>query len=159
MSRAAPDLANLRVFGCPAYVHIESSRRKKLDPKAWKGIFVGYAVDSPAYLVYNPTTMSVIRTQNVTFDETWLDAQRRSPNLGGNLAPSGFVMEIRSSSSAPHSTNTPEIPAPPSSPASGLGETSGQGESPAQSVPDTPSHPIDYSSDDDDGRDPSIPFN
>ena len=40
-----------------------------------------------------------------------------------------------------------------------MGDTSGQGESPAQSVPDTPSHPIDYSSDDDDGRDPSIPFN
>ena len=50
-------------------------------------------------------------------------------------------------------------PSPPSSPASGLGETSGQGESPAQSFPDTPSHPTDYSSDDDDGRDPSIPFN
>ena len=49
--------------------------------------------------------------------------------------------------------------APSSSPASRLGETSGQGESPAQSVPDTPSHPIDDSSDDDDGRDPSIPFN
>ena len=79
--------------------------------------------------------------------------------MGENLAPSGSVMEIRSSSSAPHSTNTPEIPAPPSSPASGLGETSGQGESPAQSVPDTPSHPIDYSSDDDDGRDLSTPFN
>ena len=25
-----PDLSHLRVFGCPAYVHIESSRRKKL---------------------------------------------------------------------------------------------------------------------------------
>ena len=158
-SGAAPDLTNLRVFGCHAYVHIESSRRKKLDPKAWNGIFVGYAVDSPVYPVYNPATRSVIRTQNVTFDETWLPAQRRSPNLGES-APSGPLMEILSSSSAPRSTNTPEIPAPPSSPASGSGETSGQGESLAQSAPDTPSHPIDYSSDDDDdGRDPSIPFN
>ena len=132
MSGAGPDLTNLRVFGCPDYVHIESSRRKKLDPKAWKGIFVGYAVDSHVYLVYNPATKSVIRTHNVTFDETWLPAQRRSPNLGGN-APSGPVMENLSSSS-PRSTNTPEIPAPPSSPASRLGETSGLGKTSGQGV-------------------------
>ena len=45
-------LAYLQQAGCPAYVHIESSRRKKLDPtKAWKGVFVGYAVDSHVYLV------------------------------------------------------------------------------------------------------------
>ena len=35
------DLTNLRVLGCPAYVHIESSRRRKLDPKAWKRYFCG----------------------------------------------------------------------------------------------------------------------
>jgi hypothetical protein len=43
----APDLSNLRVFGCPAFVHIDVSRRKKLQDKAWKGTFVGYAFDSP----------------------------------------------------------------------------------------------------------------
>ena len=59
VSGAGPDLTNLRVFGCPAYVHIESSRRKKLDPKARKGIFVGYVVDSPVYLVYNPAARSL----------------------------------------------------------------------------------------------------
>lgn len=63
------DLSNLRVFGCPAFVHIDSSRRKKLDPKAWEGIFVGYASDSPVYLVYNPVTKHVIRSQNVKFNE------------------------------------------------------------------------------------------
>ena len=36
------DLSRLRVFGCPAYVHIDHGNRNKLDNKAWEGIFVGY---------------------------------------------------------------------------------------------------------------------
>jgi hypothetical protein len=29
-----PDLSNLRVFGCPAHVHIDASLRKKFGDKA-----------------------------------------------------------------------------------------------------------------------------
>ncbi len=65
----APNLSNLRVFGCPAFVHIDASRRRKLQDKAWKGTFVGYAFDSPAWLIYNPTTRKVIRSRNVVFNE------------------------------------------------------------------------------------------
>ena len=36
------DMSNLRIFGCPAYVHIDPSLRTKLGDKAWKCIFVGY---------------------------------------------------------------------------------------------------------------------
>jgi hypothetical protein len=68
-----PDLSNLRVFGCPACVHIDSSLRKKLGDKAWKDTFVGYAFDSPAWLIYNPTTRHAIRSRNVVFGETWRD--------------------------------------------------------------------------------------
>jgi hypothetical protein len=68
-----PDLSNLGIFGCPAYVHIDASLRKKFGDKAWKVIFVGYAFDSPAWLVYNPATRHVIRSRNVVFDETWRD--------------------------------------------------------------------------------------
>jgi hypothetical protein len=46
-----PDLGIMRVFGCPKYVHIDASRRKKLGDKAWKGIFVGYAFDFPSCMV------------------------------------------------------------------------------------------------------------
>jgi hypothetical protein len=51
-----PDLDRLRVFGCPCFVHIDKQLRRKLDDRAWKGVFVGYALDSPAYLVWNPRT-------------------------------------------------------------------------------------------------------
>ena len=35
-------------------------------------MFVGYAFDSPAWLVYNPVTRRVIRSLNVVFDEDWM---------------------------------------------------------------------------------------
>ena len=37
-----PDVSNLRVFGCVTYAHIPDNRRKKLDPKSRKTVFVGY---------------------------------------------------------------------------------------------------------------------
>jgi hypothetical protein len=36
------DLSFMRVFGCPAYVHVDKSQRRKLDDRVWKGVFVGY---------------------------------------------------------------------------------------------------------------------
>ncbi len=64
-----PDISRFRVFGCPCYVHIDKQLRRKLDDRAWKGVFVGYALDSPTYLVWNPTTRRLVRSHNVEFDE------------------------------------------------------------------------------------------
>jgi hypothetical protein len=63
------DLDRLRVCGCPCYVHVENQLRRKLDDQAWKGVFVGYALDSPAYLVWNLKTWRLIRSRNVEFNE------------------------------------------------------------------------------------------
>ena len=38
-----PDISHLRVFGCRAYVHIPDEKRKKLEPKSMKCLFIGYA--------------------------------------------------------------------------------------------------------------------
>eukprot|EP00873_Tetraselmis_striata_P001816 jgi/Tetstr1/422080/TSEL_012940.t1 len=45
-----PDVAGLRVFGCPAYVHMDAGNRRKLDAKAFRGVFVGYGQESHTYL-------------------------------------------------------------------------------------------------------------
>jgi hypothetical protein len=63
------DLSSMRIFGCPAYVHVDKSQRRKLDDRAWKGAFVGYASESPAWLVYNPATRQVVSSRNVVFDD------------------------------------------------------------------------------------------
>ena len=105
-----PDLSRLRVFGCPAYVHVEKSSRRKLDPKAWMGVLVGYASDSPCWLVYNPATGNVIRTQNARFDEHWRDS-------------------LLASSSLPLGENDGDEESQAEDPAPARGETSSPGES------------------------------
>jgi hypothetical protein len=37
-----PDLAHLRIFGCKAYAYNFDITRKKLDDRAYTGVFVGY---------------------------------------------------------------------------------------------------------------------
>jgi hypothetical protein len=76
-----PDLSNLRTFGCPAYAHIDQSRKNKFEDKAFKGIFNGYALDSLAWLIYNPATERVTRTRSVTFDEEWKSTATTPPPI------------------------------------------------------------------------------
>jgi hypothetical protein len=47
------NLSYLWVFGCEAYVHIPKHKRRKLDPKSEKKIFVGYNESSKAYRLLN----------------------------------------------------------------------------------------------------------
>jgi hypothetical protein len=65
---ARADLSSMRVFGFPAYVHVGNSQRRELDDRAWKGVFVGDAFESPAWLVYKPATRRVVSSRNVVFD-------------------------------------------------------------------------------------------
>ena len=37
-----PEVSHLRIFGCIAYAHIPDQKRKKLDDKGEKCIFIGY---------------------------------------------------------------------------------------------------------------------
>jgi len=75
-TRKPLDLNYLRVFGCPAFVHIDESSRRKLGDKAWKGLFFGYAFESPAWNVYNPRTRKLIRSRSVVFNEAWMGPSR-----------------------------------------------------------------------------------
>jgi len=64
-----PDIGHFKVFGCIAYVHVPDELRRKLDPKAEKCIFIGYAQDRKAYKCYNPNTRQVVISRDVVFDE------------------------------------------------------------------------------------------
>jgi len=48
-----PDISYFHVFGCKAYVHIHKDDQKKLDPKAFEAIFIGYKPDSKGYRLWN----------------------------------------------------------------------------------------------------------
>ena len=64
-----PDMSHMKVFGCVCYVHIPDEKRRKLDPKAEKCVFLGYASESKGYRCYNPSTKKFQISRDVVFDE------------------------------------------------------------------------------------------
>ena len=49
-----PDVSNLRVFGCTAYMHIPKEKRQKGDQKSTKYISIGFSICHKAYILWNP---------------------------------------------------------------------------------------------------------
>jgi len=68
-SRLTTDLP-LRVFGCTTFVHVHN--RSKLEPRAKKCIFVGYAPSQKGYKCYDPHARKIIVTMDLTFFESQL---------------------------------------------------------------------------------------
>ncbi|WVY92731.1 hypothetical protein V8G54_031819 [Vigna mungo] len=58
-----------RVFGCISYVHIHSTDRGKLDPRALKCVFVGYSLTQKGYKCYHPPSKKFFVSRDVTFNE------------------------------------------------------------------------------------------
>ncbi|GAA0144266.1 transmembrane signal receptor [Lithospermum erythrorhizon] len=60
----------MRVFGCLCYVTVTGPNAVKLDPRAFKAIFLGYASTQKGYKVYNLSTHKVIVSRDVIFYES-----------------------------------------------------------------------------------------
>ena len=63
-----PDLLHLCVFGCLAYRHITSARRK-FDATSERLIFVGYEGSSKGYKLWDPWARKIVISTDVTFEE------------------------------------------------------------------------------------------
>jgi len=65
-----PNLNNLRVIGCTVYYNVaHKGDAGKLDPRAKKGILIGYDNMSNYYRIYNFLEKKVIRSCDVRFNE------------------------------------------------------------------------------------------
>ncbi|CAM8889644.1 unnamed protein product [Rhodiola kirilowii] len=65
-----PNILHLRVFGSKCYVHNNGKNQLgKFDPRSDEGIFVGYALHSKAYKVFNKRTKLFEESVHVIFDE------------------------------------------------------------------------------------------
>jgi len=64
--KVTQDYDLLWVFECPAYYHIKED---KLEPKARKGVFLGFKKGVKSYQIWDPNDMKFILTRDVTFDE------------------------------------------------------------------------------------------
>jgi len=62
-----PDIQHLRVFGCTVWV-VDHKPKGKMDPRGWRGTFMGYGNGKNQYRVWNGRTVLIRR--DVVFDET-----------------------------------------------------------------------------------------
>nr|GEW90728.1 integrase, catalytic region, zinc finger, CCHC-type, peptidase aspartic, catalytic [Tanacetum cinerariifolium] len=73
-----PDLSFFHVFGALCYPKNDSENLGKLQPKAYIGIFIGYAPTKKAFQIYNRCTKRIIETIHVDFDELTTMASKQS---------------------------------------------------------------------------------
>jgi len=64
-----PDLSHLRIFGANVYMHVTKDARKKLEPTAEVGIFVGYTDMPHNYRVYLPDSGKTVVRRDIKFQE------------------------------------------------------------------------------------------
>ncbi|KAJ9512234.1 hypothetical protein QJQ45_012787 [Haematococcus lacustris] len=116
-----PNLSALRVFGATAWVYVTQPNRNKLQPKAVKGIFVGYAVGSKAYKLW--VNGRLVISKDVQIDETAVLSHHRSMQLPvqspvPNEPVSAPAAPATPAPAAPsHISQLPPAAAPPPAPA------------------------------------------
>jgi len=55
-----PVVDHFKIFGCIAYSHIPDAKRKKLDDKGEKYIFLGINEGFKAYKLFNPFIKKIV---------------------------------------------------------------------------------------------------
>jgi len=64
-----PIVKYFHVFGSKCYILSDRDYRRKMDPKSYEGIFLGYSTNSRAYRVFNSKTETVMESINVVIDD------------------------------------------------------------------------------------------
>ena len=64
-----PNLSHIRKFGCRAYVQVPKEKRTAWEPKATRGILVGFEGLARKFRVYDPEDRKIITVRNVSFHE------------------------------------------------------------------------------------------
>jgi hypothetical protein len=64
-----PDVSHFKIFGSSVYVHVTMNARKKLEPTAEVGIFVGYTETPYNYRAYFPNSKMIVMRRDIKFDE------------------------------------------------------------------------------------------
>ena len=62
------DVSHFKIFVSSVYVHVTKDTRKKLEPTAEVGIFVGYTETPHNYRVYFPIIIMTVVRRDIKFD-------------------------------------------------------------------------------------------
>lgn len=83
-----PSVEHFKIFGCIGHVHIPDIKRKKLDNRSRKCVFLGVSQESKAFRMFDPKTKKIIISRDVVFDEeeswSWNQKELESANLEWN---------------------------------------------------------------------------
>ena len=63
------NVSHFKICGSSVYVHVTKNARKKLEPIAKVGIFVGYTETHHNYRVYFPNSKMIVMRWDIKFDE------------------------------------------------------------------------------------------
>jgi hypothetical protein len=74
------NVKHFRVFGSKCYIKREDGRMGKFDSRVDKGILVGYSSTRKAYKCYNLRLKKVVKSINVTLDETSIPESKKEEN-------------------------------------------------------------------------------
>jgi len=80
-----PTVKYFHVFGSKCYILADREHRRKMDPKSYDGIFLGYSTNSRAYMVFNTKSKFVMESINVVIDDASID---KVPNAEPNVEAS-----------------------------------------------------------------------
>ncbi|MCQ7691360.1 DDE-type integrase/transposase/recombinase, partial [Salmonella enterica] len=104
------DYSDLKIFGCPAYMHVNEG---KLEPRAKKCIFLGYASGVKGYRLWcsDPKSPKFVISRDVTFDElSMLSSKEESTSCTNDSAQKQVELEIGSSDSFKSNSSTQRMP-------------------------------------------------
>jgi hypothetical protein len=116
-TKIKPDVSHFRVFGTIAWAHIPDEKRKSLQPKSEKCIFVGYSEDVKGYRLLQPHCNEIILRRDVKFDENLLACEPNSAIVPSSACdPSSVVVPssvpiLDSSSDDESEDENPPLPA------------------------------------------------
>jgi transposase InsO family protein len=111
------DVSHFRVFGSIAWAHIPDEKRKALQPKSEKFIFVGYCENVKGYILLQPHCNEIILRGDVKFDENMLACKPNSAVVpSSTYEPSSAVVPssvpiLDSSSDDESEDENPPLPA------------------------------------------------
>ena len=97
-----PDASYLRVFGCSVWIHLPSQVRDKLQPRAWRGQFLGFHLSTRLVKVYDQEQDKVIIAKPGVFDERTLEEQNLLHSVSRQLEGEERVGVV---SGSPHQDN------------------------------------------------------
>ncbi|XXG58369.1 hypothetical protein AAC387_Pa04g0693 [Persea americana] len=99
-SPAPADYTNLRIFGCPAYAHVNDG---KLEPRARKCIFLGYADGVKGYRLWclDGKSPKCIISRDVTFDESTMLKPKECQDAGKVEDQNGASKQVELEKEAP----------------------------------------------------------